>query len=592
MSHLIEKIRSVKFQLILIFLAFSVVSASGIAGISLSYLFRAEREMAVDQAVRYSEVIGARAQILVENTAKIYQWVNGRNVRIFLNTDGDKFSASMALINDMAEYRTTELTNQTIENVYVFDRKGTAYDEKTGVHTSDRSKKSRQIETIVTATPGRLIAISKDEDQSGDNGFIIYGMAIMEQTTNKWIGSAAIEFKNDAFESFLNEQHPGKSGSYFIADSNAQILVGESQIFEKVSAPGHVMPADNSSYELLEDGTGRDVLCVYKHVPNTDWWVCGCVYLHELMHQMEYIRMLILLGTIGMILGSACISFLVAAKLARPITRMKELMLDAEGGNLDAVVTEISPNEFGVLEKQYNRMLTELKKTLETHKQDQEYLQKAKLKSLQAQIAPHFLYNTLDTIIWLVAVNENEKAIEMTENLAVFFKTGLSNGLDWISVEKEVEHVKSYLYIQQSRYNDILTCETYMDSALLGYDMLKMTLQPIVENAIYHGIKNKSGGGKIIINGFLENEEYLIFDIIDTGIGMEAGMVDRLNESMRSNAQSYKDEGMGFGLYNVNRRIRLYYDDPACGLYVTSHLDEGTTVRIRLKRIKGKESYV
>lgn len=202
MSHLIEKIRSVKFQLILIFLAFSVVSASGIAGISLSYLFRAEREMAVDQAVRYSEVIGARAQILVENTAKIYQWVNGRNVRIFLNTDGDKFSASMALINDMAEYRTTELTNQTIENVYVFDRKGTAYDEKTGVHTSDRSKKSRQIETIVTATPGRLIAISKDEDQSGDNGFIIYGMAIMEQTTNKWIGSAAIEFKNDAFESF------------------------------------------------------------------------------------------------------------------------------------------------------------------------------------------------------------------------------------------------------------------------------------------------------------------------------------------------------------------------------------------------------
>ena len=271
---------------------------------------------------------------------------------------------------------------------------------------------------------------------------------------------------------------------------------------------------------------------------------------------------------------------------------MKELMLDAEGGNLDAVVTERSPNEFGVLEKQYNRMLTELKKTLETHKQDQEYLQKAKLKSLQAQIAPHFLYNTLDTIIWLVAVNENEKAIEMTENLAVFFKTGLSNGLDWISVEKEVEHVKSYLYIQQSRYNDILTCETYIDSALPGYDMLKMTLQPIVENAIYHGIKNKSGGGKIIINGFLENEEYLIFDIIDTGIGMEAGMVDRLNESMRSNAQSYKDGGMGFGLYNVNRRIRLYYDDPACGLYVTSHLDEGTTVRIRLKRIKGKESHV
>ena len=217
--------------------------------------------------------------------------------------------------------------------------------------------------------------------------------------------------------------------------------------------------------------------------------------------------------------------------------------------------------------------------------EDQQNLKKAELKALQSQINPHFLYNTLDTIMWLVAVNENEKAIEMIESLSVFFKTGLSKGMDWIPVEREIEHVKSYLYIQQSRYNDILQYVIDISPDIMQYEILKMTLQPIVENAIYHGIKNKVNGGVITIQGKIE-EKFLVFLISDTGVGMEEKEVTRLNHMMKENKVSYEDCENGFGLYNVNRRIKLYCGEES-GITVESQVEEGTKVYIRMFATKG-----
>ena len=192
----------------------------------------------------------------------------------------------------------------------------------------------------------------------------------------------------------------------------------------------------------------------------------------------------------------------------------------------------------------------------------------------------------MDTIIWLVAVNENEKAMEMIENLSVFFKTGLSKGMDWISVATEIDHVRSYLFIQQSRYSDMLTYTVQVPESMQHYDMLKMILQPIVENAIYHGIKNKEGGGRIEIHGW-EDEAFLCFSVKDTGVGMEEEQVRTLNSRMEKNDQGFQETESGFGLYNVNRRIRLYYGED-CGLSVRSALDEGTEVLIRVLRQEGK----
>lgn len=265
---------------------------------------------------------------------------------------------------------------------------------------------------------------------------------------------------------------------------------------------------------------------------------------------------------------------------------VKRKMLETAEGNLNAYIEEYHENEFGILERQYNTMLKEIRELLKKSTEDQQNLKKAELKALQSQINPHFLYNTLDTIMWLVAVNENEKAIEMIESLSVFFKTGLSKGMDWIPVEREIEHVKSYLYIQQSRYSDILQYVIDISPDMIQYDMLKMTLQPIVENAIYHGIKNKENGGSIIIKGNMDGK-FLSFLISDTGVGMEAEAVTKLNERMQENKISYEECENGFGLYNVNRRIKLYCGEES-GITVESQIEEGTKVHIRMLAIRRK----
>lgn len=283
--------------------------------------------------------------------------------------------------------------------------------------------------------------------------------------------------------------------------------------------------------------------------------------------------------------GLGC--FIVATHITKPIWMLKEKMLETAEGNLNAYIEEYHENEFGILERQYNTMLKEIRELLKKSTEDQQNLKKAELKALQSQINPHFLYNTLDTIMWLVAVNENEKAIEMIESLSVFFKTGLSKGMDWIPVEREIEHVKSYLYIQQSRYSDILQYVIDISPDMIQYDMLKMTLQPIVENAIYHGIKNKENGGSIIIKGNMDGK-FLSFLISDTGVGMEAEAVTKLNERMQENKISYEECENGFGLYNVNRRIKLYCGEES-GITVESQIEEGTKVHIRMLAIRREE---
>ena len=235
-------------------------------------------------------------------------------------------------------------------------------------------------------------------------------------------------------------------------------------------------------------------------------------------------------------------------------------------------------------------MLSHIKVLMEENIEEQRNLQKAELKALQAQINPHFLYNTLELVIWLAASEENDQVIEVVDKLAIFFKTGLSKGVEWISVEKEIEHVESYLSIQQCRYSDLLSFEICMEPDICQYFMLKMVLQPIVENALYHGIKNRENGGKITIAGKEENG-YLLFEVADTGCGMEPAILEDLQQKIRENVLPYTDHENGFGIYNVNRRIRLYYGED-CGLTIWSERDSGTKVTIKLKKHAEGSSHV
>ena len=212
---------------------------------------------------------------------------------------------------------------------------------------------------------------------------------------------------------------------------------------------------------------------------------------------------------------------------------------------------------------------------------EQKQLRKAEFELLQAQINPHFLYNTLDAIVWSAEAGNQKQVVKMVGSLSEFFRTSLNKGKEMVTIREELQHVRSYLEIQQIRYQDILSYEIDVPTELHNYLIPKITIQPLVENALYHGIKNRRGGGKISVTGELGESDYII-KVADDGIGMNE---ERLDQVRRGLTDKDPDSGKIYGLYNVNERIRLEFGEEY-GISIDSAYEKGTTLTVRLPQKK------
>ena len=268
-----------------------------------------------------------------------------------------------------------------------------------------------------------------------------------------------------------------------------------------------------------------------------------------------------------------------ANSVREPIERLEEAAERIAEGSLVARIEDTDVTELRNLTLQVNTMADRLKAMMEKSNIDARNLRKAELRTLQAQINPHFLYNTLDAIVWKAEAGEKDEVIQLTSALSDFFRISLSSGADWIPISQEKKHIEGYLKIQQTRYRDIMTYEIDIPDEIGNYLMLKLLLQPLVENALYHGIKIRRGGGKITVSGRLE-EDYLVFSVKDTGCGMTPEQLSELRERMKKGRATVSEGGGGFGLVNVNLRIRLYYNMPE-GLSIESS-EAGTTVSFKV----------
>ena len=284
------------------------------------------------------------------------------------------------------------------------------------------------------------------------------------------------------------------------------------------------------------------------------------------------------------------LTFLFATGLTRSITGPIRNLMEAAGqigrGNFSVRAPEDKGSpEIRTLSHSFNSMARRLGELVEHNRQEQINQRNLELKLLQAQIDPHFLYNTLDNIVWLAEADRKEDVEGIAEALSTFFRTSLSGGRDVIRISEEERHIRSYLEIQQFRYRDMLTYEIDIEPQCRDLLILKMTLQPIVENALYHGIKNKRGGGTITIRIFMEEGRVRIL-ISDTGIGMTN---EQLTELIRliDGTQAQKDSNIHFGLSNVAERLRLNYGESA-GMAIKSAYGEGTQVEISIPRIPGE----
>ena len=277
------------------------------------------------------------------------------------------------------------------------------------------------------------------------------------------------------------------------------------------------------------------------------------------------------------------LSYYIPLSITRPIRKLSEVTDQVAKGDLTVRSDVRSGAEVSVLSDSLNTMIDKIDELLEQVKKEQIRLRKAEFELLQSQINPHFLYNTLDAIVWLAEAGEQKKVVSMVGSLSDFFRTSLNQGKDIITIKEELQHSRSYLEIQQMRYQDILNYEIYVPEELHRYLIPKITIQPLVENALYHGIKNKRGPGRIVISGRKE-EDFLILQIEDNGIGMRKERLDQVKEGMNQKIPTEKDI---YGLYNVNERIRLNFGEKY-GISIESTYGEGTVVSVILPYVDQK----
>ncbi|MDD3251149.1 MAG: sensor histidine kinase [Lachnospiraceae bacterium] len=307
--------------------------------------------------------------------------------------------------------------------------------------------------------------------------------------------------------------------------------------------------------------------------------LCTAVERSRLMHDTNQLIVL-LLAAWAVVLAAALIGCrILASGITRPLSRLEQSMASVEQGNLNIRADIRGKDEITSLSQSFNRMLDRIEALMDEIALRESQRREGELKLLQSQINPHFLYNCLDTLQWKAYDHDDEEISQLIAALSSFFRISLSKGKETIPLTKELEHIRNYLFIQQMRFQDVLSYVIESDLETEHYFILKLTLQPLVENAIQHGIKPKLYPGTIRVRVW-EEDDCLYFLVSDDGVGIAPEKLQKLQEALDQQLP-----GEGYGMYNVNQRLKLFYGS-AYGLQITSEEGIGTCVTGRIPTVK------
>lgn len=307
----------------------------------------------------------------------------------------------------------------------------------------------------------------------------------------------------------------------------------------------------------------------------------------RLNEEVEHVIFISILFGVCIVVAVILIASALLNSITKPIQELCRITSQIAEGNFSDRAKMQTGDELEVLSDSVNDMSENLEVMVHQIKEDERKMRHAELRLLQEQINPHFLYNTLDTIVWLIEGDDPDKAVDVVVALSEFFRLVLSKGKEYISIREEKEHIRGYLEIQQVRYRDILDYEIDIDPELYQYKILKLTLQPLVENSLYHGIKYKRAKGKIWITGKMLHgetggEDRILLCVQDSGVGMDEEELKRLREEI---SRPCKETEKGFGLANVNERIRMNFG-MEYGMTIESKKGTGTKVSIVIPAVE------
>lgn len=387
----------------------------------------------------------------------------------------------------------------------------------------------------------------------------------------------SLDISFSSISSYLKNVSIGQRGYCFLMDREGNIVYHPQQQLLYAGLKSE----DTEALAALEDGDYADDTVIYclASVEGSDWRAVGVSYVDELVNRNvnDMIRLSCLLAVV--VLGAALLtSWLLFRFLGRPLRGLASAMESFES---DADHFAYKPvggtREVQELSDSFEHMVLRIQELMTTVREEEINLRKTELKALQAQINPHFLYNTLDSIAWMCEQGRNADAVRMVHALARLFRISISRGHELIPIAKEIEHAESYLQIQMYRYKNQFTYDFDVDPDCLGYYCNKITLQPIIENSINHGLDLMVDEGRIDVLVRQDGND-IVFSVRDNGVGMSEEQIEAI-------MQHGPTDRTGIGIKNVNDRLKIYFGK-SYGLHITSEPDVGTCVEIRMPKIK------
>lgn len=391
-------------------------------------------------------------------------------------------------------------------------------------------------------------------------------------------GVLLVDMNYSGIEMIFQQMSGEAAGYVYLIDKSGEIIYHPKQklIYSGLYSENNLTAAGYGDGIYQESFAGADRQVIVKTVSYTGWKIVSVIPNSEFSVNLSQVRLL-MSAIIGLaILLVIILNAIVSSYVAGPIKKLDRSIKELEKGNLDLDIYIGGPYEIEHLGKTIFSVVGQMRDLMDETVKDQERLRKSEFDALQAQINPHFLYNTLDSIVWMIESDRYREAISMVTALASLFRISLSKGKNVIPIGTELQHASDYLYIQSIRYKNKFITELSIDPEIQRCTTIKLIIQPLLENAIYHAIEMMDGDGVIKIRGYLKNGDIYI-EVEDNGLGM---MPEKVAELL-SGAEVTTKKGSGIGLKNVHQRIQLYYGREY-GLEIESEPDKGTTIRIHL----------
>ena len=537
------------------------------------------------QVAQTAQHVNSELNMVINEASRLMNYTSSYIISNFLNskTPETRYENAKAVGEVFDTIRQTQSSNSYILDMSVIGINGHCFSERNGYFLLDQPFDAYTQFQQIIEEPRRIHVYGDSHSlrhQLWEEDALTVSAAVFKISTNEVCGILQVSVSKEFILNILQNARLSASGQTLIVDS-----VGTGIL----SSDGAMTPSKETVQTILSGGlyTGilrnSNMLIAYSRLSSTGWTILAAAPNHEIFNSVYHLW-LTMVGLIAVsVLMLIVINGLLFKYVAKPISQLNALMQTATSGNLDIKIPEIDGQvEITELYKSFDTMLKGIKDSMNRTVAEQKNLKKAELKALQSQINPHFLYNTLDSAVWAAESNRPDEVIDLIAALSNFYRLTLSSGMDEIPFGTEVNHVSQYLHIMKMRYQDILDYTIDVAPDTLTARFPKIILQPIVENAIYHGIKKKryrkGEKGRVEIIARTIADQFLAITVSDTGVGMNEAELTALRQKIDSGVPR---PGQSYGLINVNMRLYLMFGD-SYKLFLNSQPNCGTSVMMHI----------